>query len=260
VALGTGLALQSGSGKRAVPVRPAIAGAVAGVLGIVGALGLVNGIDDALHTPSRSGQVWDASITPDEQHPPQSLTSLLQQDKDVATATDLSLAPLDVDGTGIPVYALKPVKSFTPFVLLSGREPRGPSEAALAPATVKALHKRIGESVSVKGDFGLQAMRVVGTALLVQTPHASFDQGVWITAAAFPKLKDTTPGTFDEVIAVTGRAGIKPRSSSPICRGASVASRLTPPRSPRTCSCCTTCERFRRPSPWASPSASLPGV
>src|SRR5437764_2446290 len=81
VALGTGLALQAGRGKRAVPVRPAIAGAVAGVLGIVGALGLVHGIDDALHTPSRAGQVWDASVWPDDGHPPDTVLGPLPDDR-----------------------------------------------------------------------------------------------------------------------------------------------------------------------------------
>src|SRR5207248_8582348 len=81
VALGTGLALQAGNGKRAIPVRPAIAGAVAGILGIVGALGLVRGIDDALHTPSRAGQVWDASVWPDDGHPPDTFVSPLREDR-----------------------------------------------------------------------------------------------------------------------------------------------------------------------------------
>jgi ABC-type lipoprotein release transport system permease subunit len=213
VALGAGLALQSGSGKRAVPVRPAIAGAVAGVLGIVGALGLVRGIDDAIHTPSRSGQVYDASVWPDDTHPAESVIASLRKDRDVATATHLSLAPLNVDGAGLPVYSLEPVKSYTPFVVLSGRAPRGPDEVALGPATVKALHKHIGDTVHIAGDLGPPTpMRVVGTTLLEQTPHASFDQGVWVSAPGFSRLKDISDNESDyqQVIAVTGRSGLKP--------------------------------------------------
>src|SRR5439155_17154933 len=62
LAIGAGLALERGRSDRALPVRPALAGAVAGILGIVGALGLVHGIDDALHRPARSGQEWDAVV------------------------------------------------------------------------------------------------------------------------------------------------------------------------------------------------------
>jgi ABC-type lipoprotein release transport system permease subunit len=211
VALGTGLALQSGSGKRAVPVRPAIVGAVAGILGIVGALGLVHGIDDALHTPSRSGQVWDASITPDDTHPPQSLIGPLRQDRAVGTATQLILSPQDIDGAGLPVYSLMPIKSITPFVLLGGRAPRAADEVALAPATVKALHKHIGNTVRITGEFGPQTMRVVGTTLLVQTPHASFDQGAWVSPAGLHKLKTNfEDGNVEVNLVITARPGLKP--------------------------------------------------
>ena len=46
--IGAGLALERGDGDRALPVRPALAGGVAAVLGVVGAFGLLHGIDDAL--------------------------------------------------------------------------------------------------------------------------------------------------------------------------------------------------------------------
>ena len=62
VAIGAGLALERGRGERSLPVWPAIAGAVAAVVGVVGALGLVAGIDDALAQRARSGQVLDLEI------------------------------------------------------------------------------------------------------------------------------------------------------------------------------------------------------
>ncbi|MDQ1402657.1 MAG: putative transport system permease protein, partial [Actinomycetota bacterium] len=45
VAIGASLALEKGRGPRSLPVRPALIGAIVGVLGIVGALGVVPGID-----------------------------------------------------------------------------------------------------------------------------------------------------------------------------------------------------------------------
>jgi ABC-type lipoprotein release transport system permease subunit len=233
VALGAGQALQGGNGKRAVPTRPAIAGAVAGVLGIVGALGLVHGIDDALHTPARSGQVWNASVVTDDTHPPSALVDPLRRDKNVATATQLTLAPMDVSGAGLPVYALEGVKSYTHFVVLTGREPKGPSEVALAPATVKALHKHIGDNVTVTGDTGPQTMRVVGTTLLLQTPHASFDQGAWVSPAGLAKLKQDVTST-EASMAVTARPGLSSaalvKELSARFQGLEVDSGDTPPQ------------------------------
>jgi len=209
VALGTGLALQAGNGKRAIPVRPAIAGAVAGILGIVGALGLVRGIDDALHTPARSGQVWDVAITPDSpDRGESSYIDALRADKNVATAGEMFLAPQDINGAGLPVYTIKPVKSIKPFVVLSGRAPRTADEVSLGPATVKALHRHIGDTVRITGSFGPRTFRVVGTTLLAQTPHASFDQGAWVSPTGMDSLaKDLQAG--DVVFVVNGRPGIK---------------------------------------------------
>jgi len=209
VALGTGLALQAGNGKRAIPVRPAIAGAMAGILGIVGALGLVQGIDDALHTPSRSGQLWDVAITPDTPDRPQSYyEDTLRANKDVATASLIFLSPEDINGAGLPVYAVKPIKSVKPFVVLSGKAPRAADEVALGPATVKALHRHVGDTVRITGDSGPRTFRVVGTTLLVQTPHASFDQGAWVSFEGMATLaRDLDHG--EATFAVTGRPGVK---------------------------------------------------
>jgi ABC-type lipoprotein release transport system permease subunit len=201
------LALQAGRGKRAVPVRPAIAGAVAGVLGIVGALGLVHGIDDALHTPSRAGQVWDASVWPDDTHAPDTFIGPLREDRAAGTVTQLTFAPMDIDGAGLPVYSLAPVKSYTPFVVLSGRAPKAANEVALGPATTKALHKRVGDSVRITSELGPQTMRVVGTTLLVQTPHASFDQGAWVSPAGLAKL-DNSPERGEVIMLVKAGAGV----------------------------------------------------
>ncbi|MBV8980326.1 MAG: ABC transporter permease [Acidimicrobiia bacterium] len=209
VALGTGLALQAGTGKRAIPVRPAIAGAVAGILGIVGALGLVRGIDDALHTPERSGQLWDVAITPDNPDRPQSYyADTLRADKNVATASLMLLAPQDINGAGLPVYTVEAVKSVKRFVVLNGRGPRRADEVALGPATVKALHRSIGDTVRITGASGPRTFRVVGTTLLVQTPHASFDQGAWVSPEGMNAL---SPGfrNGDTTFAVTARPGVK---------------------------------------------------
>ena len=55
VGLGTTMAFEAGRGRRSVPVRPALFGAVAGVLGIVGTFTIEHGLDDALANPERGG-------------------------------------------------------------------------------------------------------------------------------------------------------------------------------------------------------------
>ena len=208
VAIGAGLALEPGRGDRSLPVRPAIAGAVAGILGIVGALGLVHGIDDALAQPRRSGQVWDATVWPDDTHPRPALVTALRGDPRVDQIAKLQRMPVDVQGAGLPVYSLDPVRGHLSFVVLHGRAPAGSDEAAIGLASAKALHKQIGDRLQVGGQDGVN-LRIVGTALLEQTPHTSFDQGVWATPAIVDKLAIPAADQQEQVFAVTGRRGIK---------------------------------------------------
>jgi hypothetical protein len=58
--VGSRLAVEPGRGRRAVPVRSALVGAIAGVLGVVACFTFRAGIDDALAQPERSGIVWDS--------------------------------------------------------------------------------------------------------------------------------------------------------------------------------------------------------
>ncbi|MDQ3306715.1 MAG: ABC transporter permease, partial [Actinomycetota bacterium] len=208
--IGAGLALDAGRGERSLPVRPAIAGAVAGILGVVGALGLVRGIDDALAAPERSGQVWDATVFPSEEHPdPAAISEELRGDPEVADIATMRRIPLDVGGAGLPVYALDPVQGSQSFVVLEGRAPAGPDEAAIGPASAKALGKAIGDELEMGGPDGLR-LRIVGTALLPQTPHSSFDQGVWATTAALEGQGETEAGFPDDLVVLTARPGVDP--------------------------------------------------
>jgi hypothetical protein len=60
--------------------------------------------------------------------------------------------------------------------------------------------------------------KIVGSALLGQTAHSSFDQGAWITPPAFNKLvppvdEEGNPSFVGEpVVAITGRPGVKPEA------------------------------------------------
>ena len=58
-AIGSRLAVEPGRGRRAVPVRSALIGAIVGVLGVVGCFTFRAGLADAAASPQRSGIVWD---------------------------------------------------------------------------------------------------------------------------------------------------------------------------------------------------------
>lgn len=102
------------------------------------------------------------------------------------------------------MFTLEPQRGALSFTVIAGRPPRGPDEAAVGPATAKALGRGLGDRIQVGGPTGPH-LRIVGTALLPQTPHSSFDQGVWTT----PRALDTVEhGDGDEEsLVVTARSG-----------------------------------------------------
>jgi ABC-type lipoprotein release transport system permease subunit len=204
VALGATLALDPGRGQRSTPVRPALAGAVAGILGIVGALGLVRGIDDSLRSPARAGQVFGAFVYPDEEHSPQANTKAALRSPLVQDVSAMTRRPLDVNGEGIPVYALRSVKGDAAFVVLEGRRPVGADEVALAPASLRALGKERGDRITI----GPVPLRIVGTALLPQTAHSSFDQGAWVTPAGMNRLPVGADNGTGQEIAISAKPGV----------------------------------------------------
>lgn len=182
--IGAGLALDRGEGDRALPVRPALVSGIAAVVGVVGAFGLLHGIDGALARPDLSGQFWDADVLPSEDLPMDEIVAAAASDDRVTDVGALRLTELDFDGASAPVYALRPIKGSRTFTLLEGRRPVTAEEAVIGPATARALRKGIGDTVRVGGPQR-RDLRVVGKGLLPQTPHFGFDQGFWMTLEGF---------------------------------------------------------------------------
>jgi ABC-type lipoprotein release transport system permease subunit len=204
LALGAGLALEPnrGDGERALPVRPAISGAVVATIGIVAALGLVHGIDDALAQPLRSGQVFDAVVTPDSSNQYRTMPSKLAALPQVGAIAHVRHGTADVAGAGLPLWDMEQIRGRMTFVLLSGRQP-GAGEAAIGPSTARALHVRVGSRLRVTGPKTM-TLAVSGIALLPESPHSSFDQGLWVTADTMTALFNTATKstTTDEAFVV----------------------------------------------------------
>jgi hypothetical protein len=179
--IGARLAGEPGRGRRAVPVRSALVGAIAGVIGVVGCLTFRAGIEDAVHQPRRSGVVWNFELAAGEAHLPATLVRAVSRDRDVAAAVDTWWErAVPVNGNPVPMFGTKPVKGAMPFVVLRGRTPVGPDEVAFAPTTMRELGLTVGDRVTVGTDASHRA-RVVGEVLLPVTSHTDYDQSGWMT-------------------------------------------------------------------------------
>ena len=209
VGIGAGLALERGRGDRSLPTRPAIIGALAAVAGVVGCFGLIHGIDDAIETPARSGQVWDVTAVVESRADLQRVVRTIERDRSVTAAAIVERTPVDIDGKGVPIYSMRPIRGNRRFTPVAGRGPRGRNEIALRPATARALHKRVGDRVTItSANRPPVPLRVVGLALLPQGAHTSFDQGAWATTPAARLIAGGAVGRVENgntTVAVTHR-------------------------------------------------------
>lgn len=220
--LGATMAFQRAPGRRSVPVRPALAGAVVGVLGMSAALTLQHGVQDSLDHPERAGVNWQAIYTPSS--PDTTPTSVkpailarTRQDRDVASASLIDHVVGQVRDLGVPTFALRPVLSREGrppigLTILSGRAPTRPDEVALGPATAKELHLAIGDRTTIGNGQHPATVRMVGTALFPSDVHAEFDEGAWLSASgfdrAFPPSTLRVGESLDRFLIVDFRSGV----------------------------------------------------
>jgi ABC-type lipoprotein release transport system permease subunit len=204
VGLGTTMAFEAGRGRRSVPVRPALLGAVAGVLGIVCTFTISHGLDDALANPQRAGVTWDTTVGAGladytkqvDTMSPRFIAALKAQHdaKDIAV---MGRAIVDANGAGVPMFDSKPVRGSVALVTIKGRAPVAASEVAVGPATAKQLDVDIGDKITVS-ERGKRTLTVVGETLFPVEVHSGFTEGLWVTPGAFRAIASPTDAERQE--------------------------------------------------------------
>lgn len=180
--LGISMALEPGRGRTAVPVRPALAGAVLGIAGVVAALTFGSSLDHLVSTPAAYG--WNWSVSPD----------LFEGDAEALAKSDavrdvglILFRQTAVQGQAIDGLAVQPVKGSPSLTVLDGRMPATPDEVALGPKTLNDFHVGIGDQVSVAtNDDSHRDVEVVGEVLFPVFDENPFNAGV----AFHPDLLD----------------------------------------------------------------------
>jgi hypothetical protein len=199
IGLGTTMAFERGTGRRRVPTRPALVGAVVGVLGVVAAMTIAAGLDDALGHPERAGVAWDAYVLPNapDDSPlgvEPALVDRIRSSPDISSVAVADRHVVDVAGVGAPGFTLRhrPGDTSIELVTVEGRGPRSPGEVAIGPATAKSLDVGIGDTIRVGSP--VQRLQVVGVALFPSEVHSAFDEGVWLV----PRDLDAAIGKIAE--------------------------------------------------------------
>jgi hypothetical protein len=205
VGVGTTMAFEPGAERTRVAVRPALVGAMVGVLGITTALTINHGLRDALAHPDRAGVTWDAIVAPHDND--FTVTGLkpavfdrvrAAPNVDAVVLVDRELIP--ANGVGVPTFMLRPDGTTrgapVALTLTSGHEPRNAHEGAIGPATARELHVNVGDTVKVGASH--YPVKIVGKALFPSDVHAGFDQGLWLDPKGFVAAAPPVVGPGDQ--------------------------------------------------------------
>jgi hypothetical protein len=176
-----------------VPVRPALLGAVAGVLGVLAAFTFAAGVSDAAANPARFGQTFQLEtflgLNGQDFGPVSQVLRAVAADRDVTGVDDARIGGAQSGQVSIESYTDDPVGGKrVPVVLTGGRRPATADEIVLAPTTASDMHAGIGSVVKLTGSTAPRAMTVTGIGFVPEGPHNEYDQGAWLTPAGFDRL------------------------------------------------------------------------
>ncbi len=191
--VGARFALEPGRGRSAVPVRPALLGAVAGVLGVLAAFTFYAGVADAAANPARFGQTWQleafVGANGHDFGPVGQVLRAVAADRAVTGVADLRIGGAQSGHVSIESFSYDPVAGKrVPVVLTGGRMPASANEIVLAPTTAKDLGASIGSTVRLTGGATPQAVTVTGTGFVPAGPHNGYADGAWLTPAGFSRI------------------------------------------------------------------------
>jgi ABC-type antimicrobial peptide transport system permease subunit len=212
LAIGSRLAVEPGRGRRAVPVRSALIGAIVGVLGVVGCFTFRDGLNDAAASPQRSGVVWDYLLGSGEGAVTPKQLAEIARDKDVQGVLHaVWFRAVPIKGVATPTFGTETLRGNLAPVVLTGRAPRTRTEIAFGPVTLDSLKLHVGDRVPI-GDKGARAT-VVGTALLPESSHTGYTESAWMTSSGVQALlgptKQLDPNGFEDYVLITWKPGTR---------------------------------------------------
>jgi hypothetical protein len=193
VVIGARFALEPGRGQYAVPVRPAVAGAVAGVLGVLAAFTFAAGVSDAAANPARFGQTWQLAtflgLNGHDFGPASQVLRAVAADPDVIGVDDARIGGAQSGQVSIESYTYDPVAGKRPsIVLAAGRLPAARSEITLAPMTARQLHAVTGSAIRLTGGPTPRVVKVTGIGFVPAGPHNGDADGAWLTPAGYDRI------------------------------------------------------------------------
>jgi hypothetical protein len=192
---GIRFALDPGSGRDAAPVRSAILGAALAVIVVVTTVTFGASLSTLISHPALYGWNWDYELTASQgaDIPSHLMTPLLAGDHAVAAWTGVDFESVQIDGQVTPVIASRPGAAVSPPIL-SGHAVQGGRQVVLGAQTLGRLHKRVGDTVTVRVLGGApMTLRIVGTATMPSidnggSEHTEMGSGALVSTDILPTV------------------------------------------------------------------------
>ena len=190
---GLRLALEPGRGRTAVPVRSVLAGAVLAMTVVSATLTFGASLTTLVSHPALYGWNFDYALYAVQGWgpvPARWAGPLLAHDRLVAATTGVYFATVQIDGQTVPAM-LAPTRPAVAPHLLSGHGLDSSHDVVLGPATLAALHQRVGGTVTLSGGNLNVRLKIAGTATMpaiggVLSLHPSMSTGALFSTAVVP--------------------------------------------------------------------------
>jgi ABC-type lipoprotein release transport system permease subunit len=187
--IGVRMAIEPGRGRRAVPVRTALAVVALGVAVLMATLVFGASLTHLLDTPRLYGASWDVGVSNYGSGPRLEREGVaVARELDGVTGisvADVRLA-LQLDGERIDGLAVDTIEGDATPPLLAGRSPENANEIVVGDQTRQSLGVDIGDRVEVQlsGSAKQRALRIVGVGVIPTVSEgASLGEGALLTIA-----------------------------------------------------------------------------
>ena len=189
--VGSRNALQSGEGQRAIPVRASLAGSIAAVAAVLGAVVFGASLNGLVGHPSRFGWNWNLLLQAEGGYGhwiPGRLAKLIDGQPDVAGWSEFGFGqvPMGPGGAVVPVLAVQPQTGFVEPPTTAGHALDGPDQIELGAVTMRELGLHIGEQVVAGAPPYQRRLTLVGTVTLPSfgaalADHVSLGRGAMLS-------------------------------------------------------------------------------
>jgi len=216
---GLRFALEPGRGRTAVPVRSVLAGAVLAITVVAATLTFGTSLSYLIARPALYGWNFSYALYSTDgwgPFPAAQVTPILDRDKLIAASTGVYFLTVQIDGQTVPAI-LSPVRPAIGPQILNGSGLDGRGDVVLGPATLAALHKKVGDQVTVRlGPVIRKAtLTISGTAALPALGdtlgiHPSLSTGAVLPVSAVSPaaLEEEGPESGPNAILVRLRPGV----------------------------------------------------